>query len=248
VRLVREGRMELAQAAAFHEASLAVRRSLGDRRGIAISLNSLANVAVDRGDYELARALHEDSLALRRELGDRRGIGIALNNLSVIARNQGEWERAAQLSRESAALFEALDDRHGVALSLVTLGAALHHLGAHAEATALHRRCLAVFNELGSRREIAECLEVLALLAATREWFVQAARLFSAAEIALEELGSTMGPSVNPRYAAGVANVRKRLGAERFTIAWAEGRAMTTEEAIAAAFEGEPTRAPHTKS
>jgi non-specific serine/threonine protein kinase len=239
-------RGELAQAAEFHQSSLAVRRSLGDRRGIAISLNSLANVAVDRGDYELARALHEDSLALRRELGDRRGIAIALNNLSVIARDEKDWQRAGQLSRESAALFEALDDRHGVALSLVTLGAALHHLGAHAEATALHRQCLAVFYELGNRREIAECLEVIAMLAATREWYVQAARLFSAAETTLEELGSTMGPSVNPRYAATVGHVRARLGAERFTAAWADGRSMTTGEAMAAAFEGEPARVPRT--
>jgi non-specific serine/threonine protein kinase len=216
-----------------------VRQASGDRRGIAISLNSLANVAVDRGDYVAARALHEDSLALRRELGDTRGIAIALNNLSVIARDQGDWERAATLSRESVGLFRALGDKQGMALALVTLGAAEYHLGSHAEATALHQQSLALFSEVENRREIAECLEVLAMLARAQDQPFQAARLFGAAEAALEEIGSSMGPSQNPRYGAYVAEVRDTLGDDAFGEAWAEGRAMRLEEAIAAALDTE---------
>jgi non-specific serine/threonine protein kinase len=212
-----------------------VRQALGDRHGIAISLNSLANVAVDHGDYTAARALHEDSLALRRELGDRRGIAIALNNLSVIARDQSDWERAAALSRESVEVFKALGDKQGVALSLVTLGAAEYHLGSQVEATALHQQSFALFSELENRRGIADCLEVLAMLARAQDQPVQAARLFGAAEAALEEIGSSMRPAQNPRYGAYVAEIRDNLGDDRFQAAWAEGRALRPEDAMAAA-------------
>ncbi len=60
-------------ARALHEGSLAIRRQLDHRKGIAISLNNLGNVLYDQGDYVAARALHEESLAIKRELGDRRG-------------------------------------------------------------------------------------------------------------------------------------------------------------------------------
>jgi predicted ATPase/DNA-binding CsgD family transcriptional regulator len=226
---------DLERAARLHKESLALRHALGDRRGIAISLNSLANVAVDHGDHVDARALYEESLALRRELRDERGIAVALNNLSVIARDKGDWERAAALSQESATLFRELGDRHGVALSLVTLGAAKYFLGCYAEATELHRESLALFGALDNKREIAECLEVLAMMACTHAQPSRAAQLFGAADSALEEIGSSMGPARNPRYRRYVEQVRDRLGEEAFAAAWGEGRAMRLEDAVAVA-------------
>ena len=65
----------------LHEECLAIQRSLGDRLGIAASLNNLGNVATIQGDYSAARALYEESLTIKRELGDRRGTGISLQNL-----------------------------------------------------------------------------------------------------------------------------------------------------------------------
>jgi predicted ATPase/DNA-binding CsgD family transcriptional regulator len=230
---------DLERAARLHKESLALRQALGDRRGIAISLNSLANVAVERGDYLDARALYEESLALRRDLRDERGIAVALNNLSVIARDQSDWERAAALSVESAALFRELGDRQGVALSLVTLGMAKYHLGCYTEATELHRESLALFGELENKREIAEWLEVLAIMACTHGQPSQAAHLFGAADSALEEIGSSMGPARSARYRRYVAEVRDALGDEAFAAAWAEGRAMPFEDALAAALTAE---------
>jgi predicted ATPase/DNA-binding CsgD family transcriptional regulator len=227
---------DLERAARLHLESLAIRQALGDRRGIAISLNSLANVAVEQGDYLLARGLYEESLALRRDLGDARGIAVTLNNLSVVARDEGDWQAAAALSVESAALFRELGDRQGVALSLVTLGVARYYLGEYAEATELHRESVALFGEQDNKREIAEWLQVLAVIACSHgQPSEAAAHLFGAADRALEELGSSMGPARNPRYRRHVTELRDGLGEPGFADAWAEGRAMALEDAMAAA-------------
>ena len=69
---------------------------LGDRAGIANSLNNLGLVAQQQGDYEAAREYHEDSLELKEELGDRAGIATSLNNLGLVARNQGDYEAARE--------------------------------------------------------------------------------------------------------------------------------------------------------
>ena len=51
--------------------SLALFRELGDRRGIALSINRLGVAAWRRGDFRSARVLLEEDLTLFRELGDR---------------------------------------------------------------------------------------------------------------------------------------------------------------------------------
>ncbi len=54
----------------LREESLAIRRELGDKKGIAKSLNNLGNVAKNQGDYATVRALLAESLAICRELSD----------------------------------------------------------------------------------------------------------------------------------------------------------------------------------
>jgi DNA-binding NarL/FixJ family response regulator len=55
-------------------------------------------------------------------------------------------------------------------------------------------------------------------------------------------------PLERAEYERTVENVRTELGEEAFTAAWAEGRTMTPEQALAAHLPmGEPSRAPSAK-
>jgi hypothetical protein len=61
--------------------SLAIRRAIDDRWGIAGCLSNLGWVAHLQDDYATARAFYEESLVLSRTIGDRRGMAIVLTNL-----------------------------------------------------------------------------------------------------------------------------------------------------------------------
>jgi hypothetical protein len=74
----------------LHSESLAIRRELGDRKGISASLNNLGNLAREQADFPSARALFEESLEIDRSLGDLRGVGISLSNLGGVAEDQGD--------------------------------------------------------------------------------------------------------------------------------------------------------------
>src|SRR5262245_1471679 len=76
----------------FFEESLAIRRVLGEKGGIAAALNDLGWVAWHRNDYPASRALSEESLAIWRELGDKAGIATSLHNLGWVAYYQGNYE------------------------------------------------------------------------------------------------------------------------------------------------------------
>src|SRR6266851_7866781 len=110
-------------ARALQEQSLAIRRELGDRSGIAGSLGNLGNVALNQGDYPAARALHEESLAISRELGNRHSIALSLSNVGHVALDQGDYSAARALHEESLAIRRELRDKRGIAESLEGLAA-----------------------------------------------------------------------------------------------------------------------------
>jgi non-specific serine/threonine protein kinase len=220
-------------ARALQEESLAICRELGDRFGIASSLNSLGNVAFNQGDYPAARALHEESLAIRRELGDRFGSAGSLNNLGLVARNQGDYPAARALLEESLAIHRELGDRFGIATSLSNLGNVVLNQGDHPAARALLEESLAIRRELGDRFGIPYSLEGLAAVVASLRDPLRAARIWGATERSRAEIGTPLQLWERSGYDRRVAAARIASGDDAaFDRAWQEGRGLTLDQAI----------------
>ena len=94
---------------------LAIFEGLGDRTGVAWSLNYQGDVARDQGDSAGSRALYEQALGIFRELGDRWGIAGTLADLGTLAREQQDCETAHALYQESLRIFRELEHKRGVA-------------------------------------------------------------------------------------------------------------------------------------
>jgi DNA-binding CsgD family transcriptional regulator len=75
--IVAEQQGDAEQARALHEECLALRRGLGDRRGIAQSLLDLARLTRAAGDEARATLLAEEGEAVSRELADQAAISSA---------------------------------------------------------------------------------------------------------------------------------------------------------------------------
>ncbi len=104
---------------------LALFRELGDKRGIALSLNRLGVAAWRRGDFRSARVLLEEDLALFRELGDRDRIAWSLFMHGLLDNKQGRYAEASSRFEESLALFRELGNKRGIAASLTQLAGTL---------------------------------------------------------------------------------------------------------------------------
>jgi hypothetical protein len=61
----------------------------------------------------------------------------------------------------------------------------------------------------------------------------KAARLFGASEALREALGTPLPGSYRANYERNLSSMRKQLDEASVAAAWAEGRAMTMEQAIA---------------
>ena len=100
-----------AAARRYFERSMHLRRQLADRRGVSVSLNNLALLALDEGELERALELFEESLLIKRQLGEPRAVAVGLVNLSDVLLRTRRLDRAGHAVEEALVLAEGLGDR-----------------------------------------------------------------------------------------------------------------------------------------
>ncbi|WP_443677766.1 ATP-binding protein, partial [Mycobacterium intermedium] len=100
------------------------------------------------------------------------------------------------------------------------------------------RNALALGVEIKSHLGIPNILECLAVLASKDGNDREAARLFAAAEAAWQRIGAVRFKIYDASYEASVAALQKAMGEKEFEKAWAEGTALSVEEAIGYAQRG----------
>lgn len=127
----------------------------------------------------------------------------------------------------------------GIAWSLYHLGSVARHQGDYEKAAVLLEESLAVFRDLGQKSAVADLIDRLGGIAAAQGVPTQAARLLGAADALRQAISSRLTSSVRADYERDVAAVRAALGNEAFAAAWADGRAMTLEQAIEHALRNE---------
>jgi predicted ATPase/DNA-binding SARP family transcriptional activator len=220
-----------------HEESLAMFRELGDKSKASMVLVSLGRLAEREGAYTAATAFLEESLALRRELGEKSGIAQTLKDLGDVAGSQGDFERAERLYAECLALRHELGDRRGIASLLHSCGSAARHRGDGERALELFCESAAIHREFDDRFGMAACLVGLAGLEVVAGRPRRAAGLFGATEGFQEAMRILLGPADQADCARDMAAARAQLGDEAIAEAWAEGRALSLEAALALAEE-----------
>ena len=125
------------------------------------------------------------------------------------------------------------EDELGIARSLRRQGRIAQQRGDLVAARRCFAESLTLCKELGNQRPVADSLEGLAAVAGGQRLPERACRLFGAAAALRETGGWPLAPVYQNEYERQVAAVRATLGEEAFAAAWAEGQAMTPEEAVA---------------
>jgi predicted ATPase/DNA-binding NarL/FixJ family response regulator len=224
--------------------SLALSSHLDDRRGMARARGLMGWVAHWRGDRDSALPLLEEALTLARESGDERTIALTLLLLGDLRLRVGAHEQAVSLLQESLELYQEMEDGWSTAWALGALGDVARLQGDHQQAVARLQSSLSLYRELDSKPEIPFPLEALALMAADQGHFVRAAHLLAAASAVRASIHAHLPPSYEADYAPTLKQARAALGDEAFAAAWAEGQALTLDQALAMAIAEPPSALP----
>ena len=150
------------------EASLALYREAGDRRGEAYSLSILGWIATDLDELDRAGELLEEALALSREAGTARDVATTLNGLSGLNLYRGDYARAATLLEEGLSLAGEAGDVRGTGIFTLNLGLTAALAGEYERAEAFAREAQEVFRELGDVSGVAQAGLTRGLLALVR--------------------------------------------------------------------------------
>jgi predicted ATPase/class 3 adenylate cyclase len=220
---------------ALFEESLAIQREFRDKLGVAWSLFFLGHAALDQDDYERAATLYEESQALYREIDNKQGISGLSGDLAEVARRQGDFGQAARLNAEYVTGRRELGNRQLLANALEGQARLAWSQGDLVSAHSLHAEALAIRREAGNPLSLAHSFESFAILAAAQQQAQRATRLFGAAERFHEALYYSELPMWRAEHDRSVGAVHAQLGEATFAQAWAEGQAMTMDQAIACA-------------
>jgi predicted ATPase/DNA-binding CsgD family transcriptional regulator/transcriptional regulator with XRE-family HTH domain len=231
------------------EESLAIARELTDRWTEAWVLHVLGRVAYFDGDHASARALGEQSLAIAERLADPWLIGFGLHLLGLAAHVACDYATADEFYERSMAIRQAVGFREQIGILSQLMGTSRQRQGDFAKARTLYLAYLAIGREFGSTFHVNQVLGLLGSLAAVQGQPARAARLIGAAAVFHETSRTRAIPLTEALFAEGIELARQALGEGAFATAWAAGRAMSSDEAIAEALAVEiaPAAPPTTR-
>jgi len=217
---------------------IAICRQQGNVYDLAWGLTTLAEVAILDEEPARAEALLAESRSVSPFKGISLWLGWTLNHLGHAAQLRGDYERAAVLHHEALTIFRSLGDKNfGLPWAYQSLGETALGQGRPDEAERWLHQGLAVSQVLSDQASIAWCLAGLGSAAALDEEPERAARLWGAAERLRQAIGCRPAPAARATYERALAASRAQLGEEAFAAAWAEGNAMSLEQAIEEALD-----------
>jgi non-specific serine/threonine protein kinase len=219
--------------------ALGVADRLGDREGVVLGLQQLAQIRWSVGDLVTARARLERAIPIARQLASREPLGLCLFRLGLIEMAEDRWEKAEELLTESIRLGRAADDSERVAIASTYLGRVYLATGRLEPAESTLRDSLTTWRDHGSPRQVARILDAMAALAAERGDHARAAWLAGASAGLLERSGVRVR---RPIDSATDVRIQRSLTARGAVQALSAGRKADLGAAIAYAL-GEDSRA-----
>jgi predicted ATPase/class 3 adenylate cyclase len=220
------------QATVFHRGALALYRQLGDEGNAAFALLCVGTQHLEQAEHERARPFFEEALAISREVGDKRNIVYALHNLGEVARHTGHYKQARTLGMEAVSVSQEMEDKWTVARNFVWLGIVTAYKGDdYEEAEGFLEEGFGLIREVGDWEWVAYALDCFAVTAGAKGQGERAARLWGAAEALRKSIGATLHGTDRPDYDRSVAASHAQLGEAEWEAAFAQGMAMSPEEA-----------------
>jgi predicted ATPase/DNA-binding XRE family transcriptional regulator len=234
--IVVAGLGDVGRAWSLYEESLGLWRRVGERWGITAVLRGMAQLALMQQDAERARRYAEECLTLAREDQFAFHIAQALSHAGSAALLQGDAGLARARFEESLTRFHELGSQQYVAGQLVLLAQAALQTDEPDRARQYLVDGLAIFRELKLPQGtlVVGALEGFATLAIRQRQFERTFRLAGAA---VKHRQKTRRLFFWPQFDRALVEVRPALGDAGADAAWAEGQAMTLEQAIAYALD-----------
>jgi tetratricopeptide (TPR) repeat protein len=232
-------------ARALFQEYLAVAQERNDPSDLARAIVQRGRLAEAAGNYPGADVFFKQAITGFRELDEPSRLMGTLSHHGWVLRQQKDYPGAAAAFSELLALSQKQRWSGSAVTPLCLLGEVAGDQGDWERAAACHaeglRRCRA--DDGRHPQALPQCLSGMARVALARGRPVRAARLLGATFALWTERGPSaweIEPRARRDRDRNLAAARAQLETAEFAAAWAEGQAMSTEQAIAEGLEEAP--------
>jgi DNA-binding CsgD family transcriptional regulator len=213
--------------------ALQISREIPDGWNEGYALGTQARLAAMRGQLREAQRLGESALAVMRRIGQQWGVARTLTGLGSLARLRGDPGGARRCYLEALPLLREIDARPEIARCLAGIGRTALDEGEAELARGPLAESLRLSQSTGARAGVALGLECMAALAVSQGRSDLAVRLVAAASTLLHSAGFPPFPGARAeRY---LTPARRDLGEAAVARLWAEGTALSADQAVALA-------------
>ena len=231
---------DLAACERYSHEGLRLARGAEDAERVGHALVGLGLVDMSRLEYQGAASRLQEALRIFQTLDDQGMETLTRTWLGTLLLMQGEYEGAAPLFEQALAGARRCGDRVSTSVALYNLALIAQVRADHVQATRALTEGVLLSIQTGDRSNLGYFLEGLAISAGAQEQPARAAVLFGAASGLIEGVGVPVYNYYKPDrsfYERTLAAVRSRLGEQAFQARWAEGWAMTPDQAAAYALD-----------
>src|SRR5437870_3324924 len=142
--------------------ALAIWRQLGEKRGIADTLNNMARVEDSVGQNKDALGHFQEALEIRREIGDRRGLGDTFIDLGNFYAEHGNHDQALAMYKQSLQIQRDLGNEVMQAACLNNIGVVDFEKAQYEDARTYYQQALELRQKLKMTRDVADSFDNLA--------------------------------------------------------------------------------------
>jgi predicted ATPase/DNA-binding SARP family transcriptional activator len=216
------------------EETVAIARAHGDERLEAYARNYLGMAMIQQLRPE-GEAPVREAMAWFRAHGDLYGLRLSLLLVGSLRVAQRDFERALPVLEEAVDVARTFGLPRELGIALQMLGYGLLVQGDLDRASPLLLECMTALQRDPQYMFLARGLELLGLVAARRGRLDDAARLLGAGEAHRDAIGAAMMETDRRTLTPRIDEIREALGADAFAAAWAEGRRLSLDAALALA-------------
>ncbi|MHB8574348.1 MAG: ATP-binding protein, partial [Dehalococcoidia bacterium] len=225
---------EVERAQALAEEALQLAQAVGRTHTLAwVEVIAGLTLLLHGGNPVIARGHLEAALRLARPLDADYVTTLALSYLGFLAEAEAQHEEARALLHEALSLAEAMGDHFLAAAVCTSLAQIAATVGDQDEAAARWRTVLVLAQKLGSATATAPCLAGIAGLLSVQRRSGQAVRLLAVSDQLRQavERHPFFGPRFQAAFTQAQAATRAAMTPAAFAREWAEGQALTLDQA-----------------
>ncbi|GAC1655756.1 MAG: hypothetical protein NVS9B12_07020 [Vulcanimicrobiaceae bacterium] len=229
---------DFAGAEEYYTQALAIRRSLGEKRGISVGLENLGDIARDyHHDYDRGEQLYREALDIARELGQEALAAVALGDLSELIWMRGDYDRAVSVCRESLAIFERFENQPRIGQQLERIARFELSRGNILQAIGPMTDALEILRQLLNYEGLAMCFEDAFTLAMAVQKMESAALLGAFSDHLREVHRLPRSQTQQVATENQRASLLEYLPTDRYMALYDEGRTWSLQQALVAAGE-----------